>query len=140
MPRISAYRLKHLGRIYAKEPAVSMPFEMVLSQVGIDPAVLTNPDAKIELTAEALAVQHACHVLGDPTFAARAGLAAPGAKTLLAYLARSSKTVRQVLEFAQKYYALEDFRLAVQADNHRERSGDRAAKRCPCRAPGSPAP
>ncbi|WP_415719839.1 AraC family transcriptional regulator ligand-binding domain-containing protein [Roseibium alexandrii] len=117
MPRISAYRLKHLGRIYAKEPAVSMPFEMVLSQVGIDPAVLTNPDAKIELTAEALAVQHACHVLGDPTFAARAGLAAPGAKTLLAYLARSSKTVRQVLEFAQKYYALEDsdlqFKLTI---------------------------
>lgn len=108
MPRISAYRLRHLGRVYAEEAAVSVPFETLLRQVGIDPSVLQDQDAKIELTAEALAVEHACHTLADPSFAARAGLAAPGAKTLLAYLARASETIGQVFEFAQKYYALED--------------------------------
>lgn len=117
MPRISAYRLRHLSRVYEQEPGRTVPFETVLSQVGIDPAVLGKQDGMVELTAEALAVEHACHVLGDPTFAARAGLAAPGAKTLLAYLARASETVRQVLEFAQKYYALEDsdlqFKLTI---------------------------
>ncbi len=117
MPRISAYRLRHLSRVYEQEPGRTVPFETVLSQVGIDPAVLGKQDGMVELTAEALAVEHACHVLGDPTFAARAGLATPGAKTLLAYLARASETVRQVLEFAQKYYALEDsdlqFKLTI---------------------------
>jgi len=117
MPRISAYRLRHLSRVYEQESGRTVPFETVLSQVGIDPAVLGKQDGMVELTAEALAVEHACHVLGDPTFAARAGLATPGAKTLLAYLARASETVRQVLEFAQKYYALEDsdlqFKLTI---------------------------
>ena len=117
MPRISAYRLRHLSRVYEQEPRRTVPFETVLSQVGIQPAVLGKQDGMVELTAEALAVEHVCHVLGDPTFAARAGLAAPGAKTLLAYLARASETVRQVLEFAQKYYALEDsdlqFKLTI---------------------------
>lgn len=108
MPRVNAYRLRHLARVYAQEAAASKPFTDLLAEAAVSPDVLEDMSAKIELTAEAQVVELACHALSDKTFAARAGLSTPGAKTLLAYLARASETVGQVLQFAQKYYALED--------------------------------
>ncbi|MES0811662.1 AraC family transcriptional regulator ligand-binding domain-containing protein [Roseibium sp. SCPC15] len=108
MPRISAYRLKHLARVYESEPAVTVPFADVLGEVGIDPDVLTTMDSRIKLIDEARVVEMACQALSDKTFAARAGLSTQGSKTLLAYLARASRTLGQVLQLAQRYYALED--------------------------------
>lgn len=108
MPKLSAYRLKHVARVYSQEPGDPRPFEDLLRDLEVDPEILSDPEARIELSAEAAVVTLACEALGDQTFAARTGLATPGAKTLLAYLANASATVGQVLEFAQKYYALED--------------------------------
>lgn len=117
MPKLSAYRLKHVARVYSQEPGARRPFEDLLTDLGVDPAILTDPDARVELSAEAAVVTLACDALGDQTFAARTGLATPGAKTLLAYLANASATVGQVLEFAQKYYALEDPHLTFKLVN-----------------------
>ena len=108
MPRVSAYRLKHVARCFEQEPAADFAFHEILEKCGIDAKILDAPEAKVELTAEAAVVELSCEVLGDRTFAARAGLSTPGSKTLLAYLARASETVGQVLALAQKYYALED--------------------------------
>lgn len=120
MPRVSAYRLKHVARVYAKEENAAVSFEEILSHADIGADVLTDQNARVELIAEAAAVERACDVLDDPTFAARTGLSTPGAKTLLAYLARASETVGQVLEFARRYYTLEDPHLqfhAFETDN-----------------------
>ena len=108
MPRISAYRLKHLARIYETEPTRTVPFMDILLEAGIDPDVITTADSRIKLVGEAAAVELACQALNDRTFAARAGLSTQGSKTLLAYLARASRTLGQVLQLAQRYYALED--------------------------------
>lgn len=108
MPKISAYRLKHVARVYAQEPGAVQPFTDFLINAGVEPSVLTDQNSKVELAAEAALVTQACDALKDQTFAARTGLATPGSKTLLAYLANASATVGQVFGFAQKYYALED--------------------------------
>lgn len=120
MPKVNAYRLRHVARVYSAEPGATNPFEDILSELNVDPSILTDQDAKVELAAEAAVVTLCCDTLGDLTFAARTGLATPGSKTLLAYLANASATIGQVLEFAQKYYALEDPHLKFNLANSKD--------------------
>ncbi|WP_257098889.1 helix-turn-helix domain-containing protein [Pseudovibrio flavus] len=108
MSRISAYRLKHVAKIYEAEKGAAMPFSQLLEEAGLSEDILEGEDARIPLLAEATVLELCCEVLGDKTFGARAGLLAPGSKTLMAYLASASGTLGQVVEFAQRFYALED--------------------------------
>lgn len=108
MPRISAYRLLHVGRLYAQEPTASVPFAEVLEMAGAPSDVLDGPDATVELLHEAGAVETACRVLEDKTFAARVGLSAQGPGTLLAYIVRAAETVEDALNMTQRFYAMQD--------------------------------
>lgn len=116
MTRISAYRLRHAAQVYGREPNAALRFDKILEAVGVSVEELSNATARIDLQREAAALETACEALEDPTFAARAGLASPGAKTLLAYLAQASDNIGQVFRFAQKYYALEDPDLRFDLD------------------------
>lgn len=108
MPRVSAYRLKHLANVYALEAAATVPINEIFLQVGIDPDELAEANSRVELRNEAKVAEICCEVLSDKTFTARVGLAAKGAETLIAYLTRASDTVGQALSLVQRYYALED--------------------------------
>lgn len=116
MTRISAYRLRHAAQVYGREPAAALGFDKILEAVGVAPDVLADANGRVDLQREAAALETACDALQDPTFAARAGLASPGAKTLLAYLAQASDNVGQVFRFAQRFYALEDPDLSFELD------------------------
>ncbi|KZL20229.1 HTH-type transcriptional regulator VirS [Pseudovibrio axinellae] len=121
MTRISANRLRHVARVYEQERQDALHFKLILQAVGVSADTLLDQNAKIDLQREAAALETACDALADPTFAARAGLAAPGAKTLLAYLAQASDTVGQVFRFAQRYYALEDPDLRFELDGDEQK-------------------
>ncbi|GHB40277.1 AraC family transcriptional regulator [Pseudovibrio japonicus] len=116
MTRISANRLRHAAQVYQQELTATLGFDRILEAVGIEPQILAEQNARVDLQREAAALETACEALDDPTFAARAGLATPGAKTLLAYLAQASDNVGQVFRFAQRYYALEDPDLRFDLD------------------------
>lgn len=108
VPRVSAYRLKHLANVYALEAAVTVPIDDILRQAGVDPVELAEANSKVDLKNEAKVAERCCEMLSDKTFTARVGLAAKGADTLVAYLTRASETVGQALALVQRYYALED--------------------------------
>lgn len=75
---------------------------------GVPTDIGDNPDATVELLHEAGAVETACRVLGDKTFAARVGLSAQGPGTLLAYIVRAAETIEDALTLTQRYYAMQD--------------------------------
>lgn len=108
MPRISAYRLQHVGRLYSQEPGADVPFPEVLSMAGAPPDVIDGPDASVELLHEAGVVETACRLLEDKTFAARVGLSAQGPGTLLAYIVRAAETIQDALVLTQRFYAMQD--------------------------------
>lgn len=108
MPRVSVHRLKHIGRVYTEWPNAPASYDSVLRTCGIGPDLLERADATVDLIREAAVVDKCCEELANPTFAMQAALAAKGAQTLMAYLAASSETVREALELARRYYALED--------------------------------
>ena len=103
MPRISAYRLQNVGLRYSQEPGARIPFPEVLEMAGAPSDVLDSPDATVELLHEAGAVETACRVLEDKTFAARVGLSAQGPGTLLAYIVRAAETVEDALILTQRF-------------------------------------
>ncbi len=108
MPRISAYRLQHVGRLYAQEPRARITFPEVLEMAGAPKDVIDEPDSTVELLHEAGAVETACRVLEDKTFAARVGLSAQGPGTLLAYIVRAAETIDDALAMTQRFYAMQD--------------------------------
>ncbi|AXI47583.1 AraC family transcriptional regulator [Sulfitobacter sp. SK012] len=108
MTRVSAYRLKHIARVYAAEPAARVPFKEILEMAGAHPDALDDPDASVEILHEAGAVETACRELGDKSFAGRAGLAAGVPGTLVAYLVRASDTLEEALKLSQRFYAMQD--------------------------------
>ena len=108
MPRVSAYRLQHVGRLYAQDPRAQLPFSEVLEMAGASADAVLSPDASIELLHEAGVVETACRVLEDKTFAARVGLSAQGPGTLVAYIVRAAGTVADALELTQRFYAMQD--------------------------------
>lgn len=108
MPRISAYRLQHVGRLYAQQPGARIPFPEILEMAGAPSDVIEGPDATVELLHEAGAVETACRVLEDKTFAAHVGLSAQGPGTLLAYIVRAAETIEDALAMTQRFYAMQD--------------------------------
>nr|WP_302477838.1 AraC family transcriptional regulator [Ruegeria arenilitoris] len=108
VPRVSAYRLQNVGRLYALEPNAQIPFAEVLAMAGASPEVIDGPDATVELLHEAGTLETACRVLEDKTFAARVGLSARGPGTLLAYIVRAAETIEDALKMTQRFYAMQD--------------------------------
>ena len=120
MPRVSAYRLQHVARVYAAEPDARIPFREVLEMVGASAGVLDDPDATVELLHEAGAVDRACRELDDKSFAGRVGLAAGVPGTLVAYLVRASDTVEEALKLSQRFYAMQDPDLKLELSGTEE--------------------
>lgn len=108
VPKVSLYRLNHVGRVYAAHEKALVPFEDILRRCGISPQLLEKSESKTDLIREAAVIEQVCEILGDASFAARAALSGQGSKTLTAYLVRSSETLGGALQLAQRYYTLED--------------------------------
>lgn len=108
MPRVSAYRLQGIARVYAAEPGARIPFSELLEMAGASAEALDNPDSTYELLHEADVVERACRTLDDKTFAARIGLTTRPPGTLVAYLVSASATLDEALTLSKRFYAMQD--------------------------------
>lgn len=108
MPRVSAYRLLGIKRVYDAEPGAHLPFSQLLEMAGASVEALDNPDATYELLHEADVVERACRELDDKTFAARVGLTTRAPGTLVAYLVSASATLEEALALSRRFYAMQD--------------------------------
>ncbi|GAA6193066.1 helix-turn-helix domain-containing protein [Phaeobacter sp. NW0010-22] len=118
MPRVSASRLQHVGRIFAQEPASRVSFPELLKMAGTSAEAIEGPDARVELLHEAGVIETACHALEDKTFAARVGLGARGPGTLVTYIVRASETIGSAITLTQRFYAMIDPDLRLDVIEH----------------------
>lgn len=120
MPRISAYRLKHIARVYAALPGERTSLSEILEMVGASADALDDPNATIELLHEAGVVEALCREVADKTFAGQIGLAAGVPGTLVAYLIRASDTVEDAIKLAQRFYTIQDSDLRLELSDHKD--------------------
>lgn len=79
----------------------------VLAEVGFDPGVLVDPDARVQHDRVVMLWERATALTGDPDFGLRcAGLLAPGQLGVIEYAFRKSDSLRQGLERVQRYFRL----------------------------------
>ncbi len=113
MTEVSIQRLQHLASEFSGAGG-NTETGLLLRACGVPTSTMSDPNGRITIRQEAEFVRRACDALGDPLFAARAGLAYRDAATLTAYVARSCETLGQAIEHALRYLALADSDTVLQ--------------------------
>ncbi|WP_127114428.1 helix-turn-helix domain-containing protein [Shimia sediminis] len=82
--------------------------DITLAKVGLSRAKVANDTVTLAQNAEPMMLRHACEVLGDNSFGARAGLGYNDYTTLNAYITKYSRTLQEAIENSSKYFTLLD--------------------------------
>lgn len=88
----------------------------VFDRADLTPAQLSAAEARISAQTEASFIRHACDVLGDITFAAKAGLRVTSASSLAAYISKYSRDLKQVMENTIRFHRFIDPTLGFSMD------------------------
>lgn len=88
----------------------------VFERADLTPAQLSAAEARISAQTEASFIRHACDVLGDITFAAKAGLRVTSASSLAAYISKYSRDLKQVMENTIRFHRFIDPTLGFSMD------------------------
>ena len=94
--------------------------DTTLSRVGLSREKVANDAVSLAENAEPMVLRHACEVLGDNTFGARAGLEYHDYTTLTAYISKYSRTLQEAIENSAKYYTMIDptFELGLKVSSN----------------------
>ncbi|WP_170769342.1 helix-turn-helix domain-containing protein [Ruegeria lacuscaerulensis] len=101
-------RIQTLTRTLDQKAADNSVANKLLEKCGLSRPEVEALNSGISAKTEALFTRYACDALGDPTFAAQAGLAFKSSSSLTAYVSKYSRDLKQVLENAARYHGLID--------------------------------
>lgn len=104
---IDAFRLRHLAACVEKQSQDPAILDQVLHRTGLSRDDIAEPNT-VEALKEPTFVMEACDLLGDPTFAVKAGLEFRDGTNLTSYIAKYSQNLRGAIENSQRYYSTFD--------------------------------
>ena len=96
-----------VGLLVRAAQAHGVPVATLLAGSGVDPACLSDPDARIPLTTETALWERAAQLSGDPCFGLHAAaLIRPGAFDVMDYAVRTAPTLLEGLQRLARYNRL----------------------------------
>lgn len=108
MVDIRVQRLRFLLRAMDDVSGSYVAGDATLGKVGLTRAKVEDDAVVLPENAEPWVLRHACEVLGDNSFGAKAGLGYNDYTTLTAYISTYSRTLQEAIENSAKYYTMLD--------------------------------